>query len=101
MSLGPENSNTEKMSHSLSCFIPDCLASHPACQPLGLVCPRLELNAVMLNLERLVWGMRAEREWECGVQMCEGESKAYQLLVPESGGLFLFSFPSSAGEVVH
>lgn len=38
------------------------------------------------------------------MQMCEGESKAYQLLVPEGGGLFLFffsSFPSSAGEVRH
>lgn len=48
-----------------------------------------------------MWGTGAEREWECGVQMCEGESKAYQLLVPEGGGLFLFSFPSSAGEVIH
>lgn len=41
----------------------------------------------------------SREEWECGVQMCEGESKAYQLLVPESVGLF--SFPGSAGEVFH
>lgn len=47
----------------------------------------------MLNLVSPVWGMAAERELECGVQMCEGESKAYQLLVPEGGGLFLGFFP--------
>lgn len=46
----------------------------------------------MLNLVSPVWGMGAEMELECGVQMCEGESKAYQLLVPEGGGLFLVFF---------
>lgn len=101
VSLVPEDSSAQKVSHWLSCFTLDHLASHPACHPLGLFCTRSELNAVVLNLMRHVWGTGAEREWECGVQMCEGESKAYQLLVPAGGGLFLFSFPGSAGEVIH
>lgn len=44
--------------------------------------------------------MGALRELECGVQMFEGESKAYQLLVPEGGGLFLVFVADSAGEVI-
>ncbi|XP_009321410.1 PREDICTED: R-spondin-2 [Pygoscelis adeliae] len=72
VSLVPEDSNTQKVSHWLRCFTLHCLASPPACQPLGLLCTRSELNAVVLNLERHVWGTGAEREWECGVQMCEG-----------------------------
>lgn len=44
--------------------------------------------------------MGAQRELECGVQMFEGESKAYQLLVPEGGGLFLVFVADSAGEVI-
>lgn len=89
------------MSHQLSCFTPECLASCPACHPLRLFCTRLELNVVVLNLVRRVQGTGAEMEWECGVQLCEGERKAYQLLVLEGCGLFFFCFPGCAGEVIH
>lgn len=92
MRLVPEDSNTQsvpltELFHTrLLCFL-SCLP------PTRIVCTRLELNAVTLNLVSPVWGMGARRELECGVQMCEGESKAYQLLVPEVGGLFLAFFP--------
>lgn len=73
-----------RLLHFLSCL-----------PPTRIICTRSELNPVMVNVVTPVWGMGAERELECGVQMCEGESKAYQLLVPEGGGLFLvFFFPT-------
>lgn len=100
LSLMPEDSNTQSVPLA-GLFHTDCLPSCPACHPPGLFCTRSELNAVGLKLVRRVWVTGTEREWECGVQMCEGESKAYQLPVPEGGGLFLFSFAGSAGEVIH
>lgn len=103
--ISPSETGTRGLQHLESVPLTELFHTRLLCllsclPPTRIICASLELNAVMLNLVSPVWGMGAERELECGVQMCEGESKAYQLLVPEGGGLFLVFVADSAGEVI-